>query len=331
MSVDVQIQRIKANIADAYAQTEQKGAILPPRQDSENLADTIASIQTGLTGGSDEFHLNPLWWDIESILAEQGAGYRKKYIVLFPDSKLSTSVSFTPTNIMPAIVKTSDGAVYNYTGANPWNINHVWDTAKDKPCGGYSTRWLMACYDNSVDDATPISPRTTNDALYIVIDTMILTSVSFNGYKALLGIKLLNGANLNPALESVHYFFNDCSSLRAMPRLDFSHMTALNDMFPGTGSMNTVPEFDMNAFAGTSITPFPAAHSLIDANITNIKKTLVINQNVLLNLRSLLRIINNLADMTGQTACTLNIGSANMAKLVPNQIAVATAKNWNVV
>ena len=41
-------------------------------------------------------------------------------------------------------------------------------------------------------------------------------------------------------------------------------------------------------------------------------------------------IINGLADLTGQTAQTMTIGSANIAKLTADDIAIATAKNWTL-
>lgn len=40
--------------------------------------------------------------------------------------------------------------------------------------------------------------------------------------------------------------------------------------------------------------------------------------------------LNALADLTGNTAKTLTIGSANLAKLTAEQIAIATNKNWNL-
>lgn len=45
MSVQSQIDRIAQNIASAYAKAEEKGAVLPEVQNSENLPEAIASIQ----------------------------------------------------------------------------------------------------------------------------------------------------------------------------------------------------------------------------------------------------------------------------------------------
>ena len=47
MSIASEINRIKTNISNAYTEAENKGATLPQNQNSDNLADTISSIQTG--------------------------------------------------------------------------------------------------------------------------------------------------------------------------------------------------------------------------------------------------------------------------------------------
>ena len=46
MSVASEINRIKSNIADAYDGAEAKGATMPVTENSANLADTVASIQS---------------------------------------------------------------------------------------------------------------------------------------------------------------------------------------------------------------------------------------------------------------------------------------------
>ena len=50
-----------------------------------------------------------------------------------------------------------------------------------------------------------------------------------------------------------------------------------------------------------------------------------------LTVESLMSIINALADRTGMDSDTLSLGSAHLAKLTPEQIKVATDKNWTVV
>ena len=62
---ELQYQRISANIADAYDEAEAKGATMPVTENSDNLADTIASI----SGGGipiDESSLTPLVFGIDN-------------------------------------------------------------------------------------------------------------------------------------------------------------------------------------------------------------------------------------------------------------------------
>lgn len=50
-----------------------------------------------------------------------------------------------------------------------------------------------------------------------------------------------------------------------------------------------------------------------------------------INIESLIQILNNLADRTGQTRYILTLGPANLEKLTSEQKAIATSKNWTLV
>ncbi len=50
-----------------------------------------------------------------------------------------------------------------------------------------------------------------------------------------------------------------------------------------------------------------------------------------LNVQSMVALFNGVADLTGQASKTITVGKTNLAKLTPEQIAIATNKNWNVV
>lgn len=53
MSIATEIQRITGNITDSYTAAQAKGATMPQVQNSDNLADTIATITGG--GAVDEY------------------------------------------------------------------------------------------------------------------------------------------------------------------------------------------------------------------------------------------------------------------------------------
>lgn len=58
MSIRSQIDRINANIADAYTEAEAKGATMPATENSANLADTVASIPTAPPAPIEEKDVN---------------------------------------------------------------------------------------------------------------------------------------------------------------------------------------------------------------------------------------------------------------------------------
>ena len=49
-----------------------------------------------------------------------------------------------------------------------------------------------------------------------------------------------------------------------------------------------------------------------------------------LNKNTILSIFENIADLTGSTAKTITLGSANLAKLTDEEKAIATNKNWTL-
>ena len=65
-------------------------------------------------------------------------------------------------------------------------------------------------------------------------------------------------------------------------------------------------------------------------NIKNIATTFNVSTHYLLTHDSLLNILYALIDLTGQTSKDLNIGPKNIAKLSPEEVAIATNKNWSV-
>ena len=77
---------------------------------------------------------------------------------------------------------------------------------------------------------------------------------------------------------------------------------------------------------------FHGCSSLEDVTIANgfNNDGLNLSYSTLYSSETIVSWLNALADRTGQTAYTLTIGSTNLAKLTPEQIAIATNKNWNL-
>ena len=94
MSVETQIERIKTNIANAYASAEAKGATIPEVKNSENLSACVDSITAGGGGGGTQFGLT----------AEQMLG------TLDSDGNLTYPV--LPSITFSGLKSISDGAFY---------------------------------------------------------------------------------------------------------------------------------------------------------------------------------------------------------------------------
>jgi hypothetical protein len=102
--------------------------------------------------------------------------------------------------------------------------------------------------------------------------------------------------------------FSSCVSLVSLTEIDASNINSAWRVFDG----NTLSYFtDFGGFKNMkvsySLSPCPA-----------------------LTHESLMNCINGLFDLTGLTAQTLTLGSINLGKLQPEEIAIATQKNWTI-
>ena len=109
----------------------------------------------------------------------------------------------------------------------------------------------------------------------------------------------------NASIQSIEYICTNCGALLS---------AVLGDM---TGVLLTT-----NAFLGC----VNLAH--VEMNNLAVSTALI---NTYLRRESLLGVITNLVDLSGQTAQTLTLGAANLAKLTVDERAIATAKNWLLV
>ena len=131
-------ERISLNIANAYVKASEKGASLPVLQNSENLAETIGSIEQGSSGWQPESD----WWDIDSILENDTEDYPAKMICLLSNSNKSTTIY----GWYASKIVTSDGTEYADVKTN---ISHTWNAEYDKECSlGYKTRYIIYYFDN---------------------------------------------------------------------------------------------------------------------------------------------------------------------------------------
>lgn len=293
---------------------------------ANDFAEEILSIPTG--GGTTEE--NPLYNIIDDVIKNDESGYRKKYIQLLPDSKISTT--FTALNATEII--TSDGS--RYTGTT---FNHTWDASKDIEVDSesFKVRWVMVYYSNTLVDTTNISLGIAEEVIYMVIDTIqfnLTSTAPFSSKRLLQTFKLLNGSNIHSSITSTgSSLFNGTSSLvTSPPSLNTSNLTSISSIAALAYALRSI-DLDVNSATFTSANPFQNCFALVHLYLKNLRISTTISSGiagVFINHDSLLYIINNLIDFTGQTTQTLTMGATNKAKLTPEEIAIATNKNWTI-
>ena len=143
-------------------------------------------------------------------------------------------------------------------------------------------------------------------------DTSNVTTMSrfLSGCYALTSV---NFENWNTSkLQKMDYAFNNCRILAGinMASFDLSALTTVTNCFAGCEKL-------INLSFG------------YDLNIAFDDSQLYLRN--LLSVDSLISILNGLKDRTGLDTLTAKIGSTNLAKLTPEQVQIATDKNWSVI
>ena len=98
--------------------------------------------------------------------------------------------------------------------------------------------------------------------------------------------------------------FNSCVELKRIDKLDISQLSTATSMF-------------LN---------LPKLEEIVFVNGINVSIDLSTSPKLTVN--TLIHILNSLSNRNGMSSFTLKIGSTNIAKLTPEQLAIATSKNW---
>lgn len=152
--------------------------------------------------------------------------------------------------------------------------------------------------------------------------------------------EMLNGCHslkkapvINPTGgTSFNYLLYNCFSLTDIEKIDFDKVQGnCNQAFYNCYLLKKIAKLDFSKIT-TYSSIFSSCKSLIDIEIIagNIKTTIMFNQSNYLSHSTLLRILNALADLTGQTTQKLTLGAINLAKLTDEEKAIATEKNWTL-
>ena len=181
------------------------------------------------------------------------------------------------------------------------------------------------------------------------VDTSNGTSLDsmFYNCSLLTSIRKLDTSNCT----SFRQLFYNCLALTSIPQLDTSKGTDFSSMFYSCRNLTSIPQLDTSK--GTNFASmFYGCSALETISLTTAKSNLSTNtfQNCTalknltigegwavniylhysnnLTVESLHGMIENLADLTGQTAKTFQIGSTNIAKIDEEHLTMLTNKNW---
>lgn len=302
---------------------------------------------------------NSTWWDIDKILEEDTEDYPGKCIVLYSDKNKTIALTTDNTNTFhPQKIKTSDGATYQ--GSTGGSQTHTWDTTKDKKSNlEYSTRYAIYYFDNSNSKGMQID--NDRSKLYVIVDNVKIfqrnayyaNNPFYNNYN-LECVKFQNGGSLgkNNTYNYQGSFYN-CYGLKELSTLNLSDpITILSDMFTCCGleeipyidtsqaslnnftnvcrNLKKIKNLNLNSITSSSFTINSNDNLSVIENISNIKVNFDVSGSPLLSHDTLIRILNALVDLTGQTSKTLTLGAINKTKLADDELEIATSKNWVV-
>ena len=122
----------------------------------------------------------------------------------------------------------------------------------------------------------------------------------------------VNGINCKPS--NINRFISNCPSLTSVGILDFTNIT----------EQNAIERFIEYCPALTSVDTIGTIKIPIEFSYDSTGSTLV-------DVNSIVMILENLSDRTGLTSMTITLGSRFISKLTDDQISIALNKNWSVV
>lgn len=216
---------------------------------------------------------------------------------------------------------------YIYLSGDPWVGNNITETITladgtettlNRQRGlYYTTPPLYLRYDTII---TPFIPRRAN------------AQSNSESYFDFSKTTLADGCKLTVEIMNVgkcrSIIFNDQQSL---PAATLSNQARDRGGLFTNGIKFGKKVFDCNTnwIQGTLYGNWPAEGVFVSVP-EGFEGTLYLSK-ILIKTECLVSIVNNLADMSGtDTVYTLNLGTDNLAKLTEEQIAIATAKGWEV-
>ena len=296
MSIATEIQRIKANIENAYTKAEEKGATIPTTKNSENLASTIESIEAGGTVSTQEKTATPTK-DTQNITPDSGYYLSKVVVNPIPDEYIVPSGSIDITANGTYDITDKSQVVVNVASSGESTLKKLLDYTK-------------SCYNMFRENAS----ITVMTDYFQFNDTSSVTDMSYMFWYCsnLVSVPLFDTSKVT----NMNNMFFSCTQLRNVPQFDTSKVTNMKNMFNGCSNLKTLPQFDMIKTTNTS-NMFNGCSKLANLTLLNIKVNLQVGSGTsfghLLTLESLIGLCQQCVKTSSSK--TLTISSASMEKL----------------
>jgi len=276
-------------------------------------------------------------------LETAGKALKEDIVVAIPEYEGSYSVTSNGTLPTEGKVMTGDLSV-NVKAQSDDPLSKAWEAFKKK----HPTSWYSAFAQDSKDSV--ISTFENFDFLdFSGSENVIGTSYMFLNCSSLISVPLFDTSNVQSMsnmfadcsslisvplfdtsnVRNMDYMFGYCTSLTSVPAFDTSNVTSMSSMFLACSSLTSVPAFDTSNVTSMSSMLYGCS-SLEEVHMFGMKVNFDIHHSTKFTREALLEIINNCANLTGQTAQTLKMGSTNLAKLTEEDKLIATNKNWTL-
>ena len=142
-------------------------------------------------------------------------------------------------------------------------------------------------------------------------------------FKIIPPLNTVKGVNFN-------YMFYSCEA-KEIQSINLSKAQNASSLFASCSKLETINVVGTTNDIKSSIAlEFASSTKLKNITIPqDWKNSLYLHYSSVITVESLHGMIENLADLTGQTAKTFQVGATNLAKIDEDHIAMLEAKNWN--
>lgn len=256
MSIADTINSMRTNLGNAYDELENKGATIPTNKNIENLADAIASVQSG-----GEYQRPSDWLEIPTMDGTKDDIYILNGVSTNGINKLYFKVSGTGT------IDWGDGNVESFTGVTNKIFEHTFaygDLSDNSFTTHNNTKQALV---HIQGDRGAITLFSTDSIVYKYVNEAGTTinlnnSISTDVYQISANVQSCDvycssaNGNHHQKMEifdwagtitttDMRYMFYLCRNLRSIPQLDTSSAIAsMSNMFAQCSSLTTIPQLD---------------------------------------------------------------------------------------